>query len=159
MPLMDGSANDAPWLERVLIRCAAETDHHRAARQWEAMLADPIMVTIQIDLSFEPNLIAESVLGFARPVEVEFSYAQVRAAMQADGLIEQDDSILASLPSPESINFADPGSLRYDDRISLTKANLKTLGLHSDAFDDELGVSDGQILLNTEASPNDPQMI
>lgn len=129
----------------------------RAARQWEAMLADPITVTIHVDLSFTPNSIPDSVLGFARPVEVELPYAQVRAAMQADGLIEQDDSILASLPSPESIEFAYPGSLRYDDRISLTKANLKALGLHWDAFDDELGVSDGQILLNTEASPNDPQ--
>ncbi|QDV45854.1 Dockerin type I repeat protein [Stieleria neptunia] len=136
----------------------------RAAAQWEAMLNDPITVSIQIDLQFEEisssqfgtDLPAE-VLGFARPVEVELPYAQIRTAMQNDGLIEQDDSILASLPSPESIEFAYPGSLRYDDRISLTKANLKALGLHSESVDDELGVADGQILLNPEALlPNQP---
>lgn len=127
----------------------------RAAQQWEAMIADPITVTIHVDLHFEdPDRVPvfpEGVIGFARPVEVELPYAEVRAAMQGDGLIEQDDSILAHLPSPETIEFAYPGSLRFGGNIALTKANLKSLGLHSEAFDDALGVSDGQILLNTSA--------
>jgi hypothetical protein len=131
----------------------------RAAQQWEAMLADPITVSIHIDIAFNPGFARDefpaSVLGLAQPVEVELPYAQVRHALQSDGLLEQDDSILAFLPSPESIKFAYPGSLRYDNMISLTKPNLKSLGLHTEQFDEELGVSDGLIVLNPEASaPN-----
>lgn len=132
----------------------------RAARQWEAMLNDPITVTIHFDIAFDPGFLFDdipaSVLGFAEPVEVQLPYAQVRSAMQSDGLVEQDDSILASLPSPETIEFAYPGSLRFDNMIGLTKANLKSLGLHSEFIDEQTSVSDGLIVLNPEAAaPND----
>ena len=135
----------------------------RAAAQWEAMLNDPITLSIQIDLQFRnttrlPNEdLPTETLGVANPSVTELTYAEVRQAMQNDGLVEQDDSILRSLPSPESIEFAYPGSIRYEEKINLTKANLKALGLHNESFDDELGVVDGKILLNPEADrPNDP---
>lgn len=113
---------------------------HRAAEQWEAILLDPINVTIHVDFVTDPTTGA---LATAAPIEVILPYSTVRAALQSDGLVEGDDSILASLP--EEIVFAYPSGPRPIETISLTKANAKALGLSHLGLDDSLGVSDGAI--------------
>ncbi|MEM7478275.1 MAG: NF038122 family metalloprotease [Planctomycetota bacterium] len=115
----------------------------RAADQWESHIFDPITVSIEIDLgTTDPG-----VLGFAVPVEVELPYSEVRAALQADGLREADDSLLQRLPSADSIEFALPDGTEFSGDVSIAKANAKAIGLRGDELDDLLGVADGGIVM------------
>lgn len=122
---------------------------HRAAAQWEAHIFDPITVTVHID-AYVPERTDPlfGALGFAMPVEVQLPYSTVRGAMMNDGLTEGDDSIIASLPAVNDLEVALPPGFVFENHIAMTKANLKALDLHTDAFDDALGVSDGRIALN-----------
>ena len=108
----------------------------RAAEQWEAHLFDPITVSIEIDLDFAPN----GVLGFAIPNELIFPYSEVRAALQADGLREADDSIAAHLPAADSIDFALPEGTEFRGDVSIAKANAKAIGLRPGELDDLLSL-------------------
>ncbi|MEM9645172.1 MAG: NF038122 family metalloprotease [Planctomycetota bacterium] len=123
---------------------AAMAAAQRAAEQWESHLFDPITVTIEIDFDAAPG----GVLGFAIPNEIILPYSEVRAAMQADGLREPDDSIVQRLPAVESLEFALPTGVEFQGDISIAKANAKAIGLRPGELDNLFGVADGGIVMS-----------
>jgi hypothetical protein len=75
----------------------------RAAANWEARLADP--VTVRIDVAAEPFDISQDAVALA-DVEIEpESYAIIRAAMAADATSADDLLALANLPPQDYLTF------------------------------------------------------
>ena len=80
---------------------AALSAFGRAAAQWEARIADPILVTVNANLL---NLGSDDILGQASSTLLIGGFDQVRNAMVADSFGEADDAIVASLPSRSRAN-------------------------------------------------------
>ncbi|MEM1227828.1 MAG: NF038122 family metalloprotease [Planctomycetota bacterium] len=123
---------------------AAMAAVERAVAQWESVLLDPITVTIEIDFGPTPS----GVLGFAIPTQVVAPYAEVRAALVADGLPESDDSILTRLPAVDALEFALPVGTQFEGNVALSKANAKSIGLRTEELDDQFGAADGGIVMS-----------
>jgi len=61
---------------------------------------------------------------------------------------EPDDTIVASLPAGNSLSIALSDRLGAADTLTITKANMKAIGLHTDADDFETQFADGELLVN-----------
>ncbi|QEG33568.1 hypothetical protein Pr1d_08320 [Bythopirellula goksoeyrii] len=120
---------------------------NRAAQQWEAFIADPIVVTIDADLA----PLDAGIIGGADSVLLFDDYDVIRNAMvddAADG--EADDGIVAFLPtSVEATAFAAPG-FGFDGTLQVTKANAKALNFDNrfGDLDFQFGASDGNIVFS-----------
>ena len=116
----------------------------RAAARWEALISDPIVVTIDADL----GSLGAGVLGSASAVRLFAPFATIRNAMVADAADEPDDAVVAALPTTPS--FTLPDGFATDGNLQLTKANAKALNFVG--LDQTFGVSDGSIEFNLDFS-------
>jgi len=122
----------------------------RAAASWEAVIADPIVVTVDADLrSFGAG--NENVIGGALPAMLVGGYDEVRDAMVLDSAPFADEGIVGFLPTASQFTLFSnnaPDLLSYAGRLSLSKANAKALGFPD--LDSQFGVSDGGIDFNSD---------
>jgi hypothetical protein len=109
-----------------------------AAALWESLLADPVVVRINIAAyDFGPGL--SNVIGQAGSTLYTGDYTEFRDALLADRSSRVDDAVLATLPAGTtytrlinlSPDLADPTSptLSTSDQFWINGANAKALGL------------------------------
>lgn len=125
---------------------AALDAFRRAAAQWESVLFDPIVVTLNVGLA---NLGNSSIIGQAGSVSLTSSYANFANAMYGDSLNEPTNSIVGYLPT-SAPTFILPTGFSYNGGLTATKANLKALGFTG--LDTQFGVADGTITFNSQFS-------
>ncbi len=123
---------------------AAVAAFSRAAAQWEARIADPITVTVSVNLL---NLGANNILGQASASLLIGGYDLIRDAMVLDAGFEPDDGVVAALPTAAAFSATLPPSVALGGGIIATKANLKALGFAG--LDASFGVLDGNIEFNS----------
>jgi hypothetical protein len=123
---------------------AAEAAFARAIDQWEALISDPITLTIDVDFSS----LGATTLGTANPVSLFGSYNTVRDAIFFDSLAEPDDAVALFLPTAAQANFDLPNDFTLSGDLEATKANLKALGFST--LDGMFGASDGQITFTSD---------
>lgn len=116
---------------------------NRAADQWEAFIADPIVVTINADLAS----LGAGILGSANSVILFADYTTIRDAMVADAADEPDDVVATLLPTAAGYTGLLPVGFGFDGNLQVTKANAKALGFTG--LDGLFGVSDGDITFST----------
>jgi hypothetical protein len=75
----------------------------RAARNWEANLADPVLVQVQI--VSEPLDASYDAFAFSNAALEPASYAEIRAALVADVTSEDDEVAVAHLPPGPHLTF------------------------------------------------------
>ncbi|MBX7168376.1 MAG: NF038122 family metalloprotease [Pirellulales bacterium] len=115
----------------------------RAAAHWEAMISDPILVTLNADLA---NLGAPNVIGQTSTVLLQTSYNAIRNAIVADA--DADDAILASLPTAVQFTAVLPAGFGLTGDLIASKANLKAIDYVG--LDTAFGAADGTITFNTQ---------
>ncbi len=108
-----------------------------AADMWQAALADPVEVTI--DVRFDEEMIPLFAAAGAVPSYWEVSYADLRAALVADGLSDLDQTAIAHLPPGPTLAFRtfdldetpaiNAGDAPINTLVALTTANAAALGL------------------------------
>jgi hypothetical protein len=123
---------------------AALAAFNRAADQWEAFIADPIVVTIDADLA----PLGPGILGSANSVVLFGGYTSIRNAMVSDALDELDDMIATQLPIAVDADFFLPTGFDLDGNVQVTKANAKALGFTN--LDTLFGASDGNITFSSQ---------
>jgi hypothetical protein len=115
----------------------------RAAASWEAIIADPITVTIAADLV---DIGEPGVLGQTDPVLFLGDVDEIRDAMAAAAGAEPDDGIVDALPTAAQLRLLlAPGSA-FNGEMVATKANLKALGFTG--LDAQAGARDASIVFN-----------
>jgi hypothetical protein len=117
----------------------------RAVAQWTQVIADPITVNIDADLT----LLNPGVVSSTTPRVLIGGYPLVRDAMVADGAAEPDDAITAALPTLAEANFSLPAGFAFGMNMQGTKANIKALGFAA-LVDALFGPLDGTIRFNTD---------
>jgi hypothetical protein len=122
---------------------AALAAFQRAADQWKAYIADPVVVTINADLA---NLGPSNIIGQSSSVLLVASFGTMRNAVVADGALDAGDAITAALPT--SMTFLYPPGFGPTGNLVATKANLKALGFAG--LDTMFGASDASITFNTQ---------
>ena len=122
---------------------AATAAFGRALNQWEAFIADPILITIDVD--FDATLPSD-VLAAATPSAFFLPYNFVRDRIVMDSSSEADDTIVMSLPTQPQSTFDVPVGFDLSGDLEITKANLKAIGIAG--LDNAFGVSDGTIRFN-----------
>lgn len=97
-----------------------------AAALWEAKLADPITVKLNIEFaSLDPNI-----LGSTRSQRTTHPYSTVRAALISDASSGKESATVALLPTAAAgVPLNDINGSRNDTLLTLTTANAKALGL------------------------------
>ena len=115
----------------------------RAAAEWEAVISDPIRVTIDADLM----QLESGAVGETRPRTVELPLSLVRGLLVVDGFEEGAEDVVLSIPAAEELVLDAPAPTAFMGMIRITKANTKALGVDADT---PLGPSDGEINFNTD---------
>jgi hypothetical protein len=123
---------------------AALASWDRAAAEWEAIIADPVTVTIDADLLLldEPD-----VLGQTNAVLLTGSVAEIRNPMADSALTEADEGITAALPTPGQLVLRLPAGAFPLGLMTATKANMKALGFED--LDARFGARDATIVFNS----------
>jgi hypothetical protein len=114
----------------------------RAVAAWERWLRDPVTIVINGDLESLPP----GVLGASTARLFANLYGTLRSAMIADA--EDDEDIVAGLPTPAQLNLLLPPGFTYPGQAVATKANLKALGFDM-SFDN--AQPDAEIVFSTNA--------
>ena len=117
---------------------------NRAADRWGAIFSDPITVYIDADLV---NLGSTSIIGQTGSVLLQADYTTIRDQMVADAADEEDDAIVAKLPTISEVSAFVPGGFRLVDAMVATKANLKAMGFED--LDAIFGDTDATIEFNS----------
>jgi hypothetical protein len=138
---------DAPGLAGTPALAAFE----RAADAWEAVFQDPVEVNIAAALV---PLASASIIGQTSSVLLAAPHNVIRDAMEADGLAESDDGIVASLPrasefSATVLGLAPGVFFGLNGDLSASKANLKALAFDANFLDTVFGPRDASIEFNT----------
>lgn len=134
-------------------------DAFNAATQlWSSVLLDD--VTVNLNVGF--GRLGSNVLGSTQPNEVSFGYGSVRQALIADSTSSQDAIATRNLQNGSSFDllinytsnspngygsstsYLDNNSGSNNQKIRMTSANAKALGLSSGSF------NDAQIVFNSE---------
>jgi len=115
----------------------------RAAAQWEALISDPIVVTIDADFA---DLGDPGIIGQASAVLLQGPFDLIRDAVVADAAGEGDDDVVAAMPTAAQFSAALPPGFGLSGFLLSSKASLKALGFAG--LDDGFGVSDGAITFN-----------
>lgn len=119
-----------------------------AAKSWENSYGDP--VTVYVNIAFE-NL-QSGILGSTSTARTSPSYATLLTALVADADGADESSAVAQLPFG-TVALLDTNGERTDDRVTISTANAKALGLGTgldyDYANPPLGV-DGEIEFNTD---------
>lgn len=126
---------------------AALAAFERAAARWEAVIADPIVVTIAADFADIGN---PGIIGQSSSVLLQGPYDAIRDAMVSDGDAEGDDGILAALPAAAKFAVSLPAGFSLTGNVLGTKANLKALGFTD--LDASFGTTDATITFNSTFS-------
>ena len=120
---------------------AVQAAFARAVSQWEAFIADPI--TLTIDLDFAPLGIGgtgcRNACFCGLPSTTQFAIKSCWTRL----LNQPDDTIALSIPTAAMSTFDLPNNFTLSGNIEATKANLKALGFTG--LDAQFGPSDGQI--------------
>ena len=116
----------------------------RAAATWESYLSDPVTVNISADVL---NLGSSSILGQASSVMLAGGHDLIRNAMVSDSAGENDDGMVALLPTAAQMSFTTAPGMTYAGNISISKANAKALGFTG--LDAAFGISDASIEFNS----------
>ncbi len=116
----------------------------RAADIWDGIFTDPILVTINADLStnFAPNII-----GSSSSFDVAAGYDVIRAQLLADSVGKPSKSIIGSLPTAAQFTAQMPAGFSLTGNTALSKANAKAMGFTG--LDVAFGASDGTITFNS----------
>lgn len=122
---------------------AALAAFQRAVDAWEAVIADPITITIDADLA----PLAQGVLGQASSVTLVANYDLIRNQMVVDAADEIDDLVTAFLPTAANALFEVPIGFGLSGDVSATKANLKALGFTG--LDNLFGATDATITFSS----------
>lgn len=120
---------------------AALAAFERAAERWEAVFADPIVVTIDADFADLGN---PAIIGQAGSVLLQGPFDLIRDAMVADA--DADDAVVAAMPTSAEFAAALPPGFTLSGNVMGTKASLKALGFTG--LDDDFGTSDASITFN-----------
>lgn len=115
----------------------------RAAAQWEALIGDPIVVTIDADFADLGN---PGIIGQASSVLLQGPFDLIRDAVVADAASEGDDDVVAAMPTAAQFSAALPPGFGLSGYLLSSKASLKALGFAG--LDDSFGVSDATITFN-----------
>lgn len=126
---------------------AALAAFERAAQQWEAVIADPIVVTIAADFADIGN---PGIIGQSSSLLLQGPHDAIRDAMVADAAAEGDDGILAALPAAAQFAASLPSGFVLTGNVLGTKANLKALGFAD--LDATFGATDATITFNSTFS-------
>lgn len=126
---------------------AALAAFERAAAQWEAVISDPIVVTIAADFADIGN---PGIIGQSSSVLLQGPYDAIRDAMVADAAADGDDRILTALPAAAQFVASLPGGFSLTGNVLGTKANLKALGFTD--LDTLFGTTDATITFNSTFS-------
>ena len=116
----------------------------RAAAQWEARIADPIVVNVDVELR---NLGSPTIIGQADTVALMGEFDLVRDQVVVDAADEPDDAIAGSLPASAQYAALLPEGFGLSGYLAGSKANLKALGF--EGLDEEFGATDATIELNS----------
>ncbi|MEM6469820.1 MAG: NF038122 family metalloprotease [Planctomycetota bacterium] len=115
-----------------------------AANRWRQFIEDPVTVLIEIDLVSD---LPDNILGGAISSTMDIDYGTLRQALIDDALIEPDDAITDSLPTPDQLTWNAPLGTLVDPNIELNTASAKALGLLNPNDPDYL-LPDATIILN-----------
>lgn len=126
---------------------AALAAFERAAARWEAVISDPIVVTIDADFADIGN---PSIIGQSSSVLLQGPYDAIRDAMVSDAAADGDDRIVKALPTAAQFAASLPAGFALTGNVLGTKANLKALGFPD--LDASFGVSDATITFNSTFS-------
>lgn len=121
---------------------AALAAFNSAAAMWEAILADPITVNIDADLS---NLGNPNIIGSTNPTLVSAGYANIRNQMIADNTGSGTEAVTDAIPAAPSFTTPGGGIVTGLTPI-MTQANAKALGFGVP------GGADAQITFNSTFS-------
>jgi len=113
----------------------------RAAAQWEALITDPIVVTIDADFADLGN---PAIIGQASSVLLQGPFDLIRDAVVADA--DADDDVVAAMPTAAQFSASLPSGFALSGFLLGSKANLKALGFAD--LDASFGVSDATITFN-----------
>lgn len=122
---------------------AALAAFQRAVDAWEAVIADPITITVDADLA----PLGPGVLGQASSVTLVADYDLIRNQMVLDAADEADDLVTAFLPTSANAVFEVPVGFGLSGDVSATKANLKALGFTG--LDNLFGATDATITFSS----------
>jgi hypothetical protein len=123
---------------------AALAAFNRAAQSWEALIADPITITINADLA----ALGPGILGSASSVILAGGYNTIRNQVVTDALDEgADDALVTFLPTAALFTATLPTGGTLSGNLLGTKANLKAAGFAG--LDGIFGVSDANITFST----------
>jgi hypothetical protein len=95
----------------------------RAASVWERLFLDDITVNITADF----GALGSNILGSTSTVTGVTTYGTLRTYMAADELSQSHQAVTDALPA--SLDVTLPAGFTYAGNASITKANLKALGL------------------------------
>jgi hypothetical protein len=126
---------------------AALAAFERAAQQWEAVISDPIVVTINADFA---AIGAADVIGQASSVLLMADFNSIRNAVVGDAAADTDDGIVSSMPTEAQFTASVPAGVSLAGNLGCTKANLKALGFPG--LDGTFGASDASITFNNAFS-------
>lgn len=118
---------------------------NRAAAQWESRFSDPILVTINADLT---DMGPGPIIGSTAPVVLQGGYDLIRGAMVTDAALDPDDGIAAFLPTAGQYSALVPNGFGLSSLIAGTKANLKAMGFAG--LDSSFGITDAAIGFNSQ---------
>ena len=113
----------------------------RAAARWEALITDPIVVTIDADFA---DLGDPGIIGQAGSSLLQGPFDVIRDALVADA--DADDEILGAMPTAAEFAASLPSGFVLSGFVMATKASLKALGFTG--LDETFGVSDATITFN-----------
>jgi hypothetical protein len=117
---------------------------NRAAQAWGSLFSDPIAVNISANLVAIP---LPNIIGQTQPVLLQADYTTIRDQMVADAADEQDDAVVAALPTISQFSAYLPQGFLLTDAIVATKANLKAMGF--EGLDSIFGPDDASIDFNS----------
>ena len=113
----------------------------RAAAQWEALITDPIVVTIDADFADLGN---PGIIGQAGASLLQGPFDLIRDALVGDA--DADDEVVAAMPTAAQFSASLPSGFALSGFVMGTKASLKALGFTG--LDETFGVSDATITFN-----------
>jgi hypothetical protein len=145
---MDAIALEFDFTSLVGFTPQAEAALLRAAESWTSVINDPITVNIQTQFMQLQN---PSVIGTAGSVTLVTNAAfsdNVLDMLRLEAALENDDAIVAFLPSIDNLNIALPTDFNFLGELSGTKANFKSFVPGIDFDGAAFGVTDAVINFN-----------